>query len=84
MQGWITNPASNFGFALSSASGNVLFDSKENDQTGHAARLDIGITSQGATGATGATGPTGSQGIQGIQGTQGPTGAQGIQGVSGI
>ena len=74
VQGWVTTPASNFGLALSSAAGNVLFDAKENDETAHVARLDITITSQGATGATGA---------QGIQGIQGATGAQGIQGING-
>ena len=42
---WITNPASNFGWAIApalSAPGTVaLFDSKENTATGHVARLDI-------------------------------------------
>ncbi|MGA3049799.1 MAG: DNRLRE domain-containing protein [Terracidiphilus sp.] len=86
VQGWVTTPGSNLGVALSSASGNVVFDSKENDETSHVAHLDITVISQGATGATGATGAQGPQGIQGPQGpqgTQGATGAQGIQGIQG-
>ena len=83
LQSWITTPSTNFGIALNSASGNILLDSKENDQTGHAAALDVSITSVGATGATGATGPQGAQGIQGIQGIAGAAGLQGATGVTG-
>jgi Collagen triple helix repeat (20 copies) len=86
VQSWITTPASNLGIALTSSAANLLLDSKENDETGHAAKLDITITSMGATGATGAAGTAGTQGIQGlqgIQGIQGATGAQGIQGIQG-
>ena len=74
VQGWVTTPAGNFGLALSSASGNMVFDSKENDETSHVAHLDITVVSQG---------PAGPQGIQGIQGATGATGAQGPQGVQG-
>jgi Collagen triple helix repeat (20 copies) len=81
VQGWITAPATNFGFALTSSVANLLLDSKENDETGHAPRLDVTIVSMGATGATGAQGP---QGIQGIPGAQGATGAQGAQGIQGV
>jgi hypothetical protein len=90
VQGWVTTPSSNFGVALTSALGNVVFDSKENDETSHVAHLDVTVVSQGATGATGATGAQGSQGIQGvsgaagIQGIQGVTGAQGFTGSQGI
>jgi hypothetical protein len=77
VQGWVTTPASNYGLALTSAAANVLFDSKENDETAHVARLDITLASQGATGATGP------QGIQGIQGITGATGIQGIVGNTG-
>ncbi|HZL26672.1 MAG TPA: DNRLRE domain-containing protein, partial [Acidobacteriaceae bacterium] len=84
VQGWVTTPASNFGFALTSSAANILLDSKENDETGHAAILDITITSMGATGATGATGAQGSQGPQGTQGVAGATGATGAQGVNGL
>jgi hypothetical protein len=78
VQGWVTAPGTNFGLALSAASANVLLDSKENDETGHAAKLDITITSMGATGAQGI------QGIQGLLGLIGVTGAQGIQGIVGV
>jgi Collagen triple helix repeat (20 copies) len=77
VQGWITTPASNNGFALTSTVANLLLDSKENDETGHAANLDITITS------TGAQGPQGIQGVPGIQGASGAAGAQGPQGPTG-
>ena len=80
VQSWITSPANNFGLALTTSTASALFDSKENDETAHHARLDITITSQGATGATGATG---AQGIQGIAGANGATGATGAQGPAG-
>ncbi len=83
VQGWITTPASNDGIALSSASAAVLLDSKENDETGHSARLDITITTPGATGATGAQGIQGLVGPQGSQGVAGPQGIQGAQGTQG-
>jgi hypothetical protein len=89
VQGWVTAPATNFGLALTSTIANVLLDSKENDETGHAASLDVTITSMGAQGLQGPAGVQGPQGIQGligapgiqgIPGTAGATGAQGIQG----
>ena len=95
VQAWISAPASNNGLALSSAAAAVLFDSKENDQTGHAARLDITLANQGGVGATGAAGAQGPQGLIGPQGVAGlpgtigpagpigPVGVQGIQGVTG-
>ena len=96
VQGWVTTPAGNFGLALSSASGNMVFDSKENDETSHVAHLDITVVSQGpagpqgiqgiqgATGATGAQGPQGVQGPTGLTGAQGATGATGAQGPQGV
>ncbi len=82
VQAWLTAPANNNGLALTSAAANILLDSKENDQTGHAPSLDVTLVSMGATGATGATGAAG--GIeQGPVGLPGPTGAQGIQGIQG-
>jgi hypothetical protein len=75
VQGWITTPATDFGFALSSAIANLLLDSKENDETGHATSLDITITSEGATGV---------QGMQGIDGSVGPAGPQGLAGLPGL
>jgi hypothetical protein len=89
VQGWVTTPASNLGLALSSAAANVLFDSKENDETSHVAQLDITVTSQGPAGATGATGatgpagPTGAAGVAGPIGPVGPTGATGATGAAG-
>ena len=77
-QAWIASPASNYGLVISSSSADVLLDSKENDQTGHPASLDVTITSMGATGATG------SQGLQGLQGLMGATGAAGLQGLVGL
>jgi hypothetical protein len=77
VQGWVTAPSSNDGVVLTSAAANVLFDSKENDETGHAATLDITVTSVGPAG------PMGTQGIQGIQGVQGSKGDMGSQGPMG-
>ena len=51
VQGWVANSGSNFGLALTSSAANVLLDSKENDETGHVARLDVTLVSQGAQGA---------------------------------
>ena len=62
VQGWVTTPSSNNGLALTTSLGDVVFDSKENDETSHAAHLDITVVSQGPqrpyrpTGAAGATG----------------------------
>ncbi|MGI4758269.1 MAG: DNRLRE domain-containing protein, partial [Janthinobacterium lividum] len=59
VQQWMNSPSSNYGFALLSSDGNVLFDSKENDQTAHSAHLEVSLVSQGAVGPTGAAGPAG-------------------------
>jgi hypothetical protein len=80
VQGWVTSPSSNFGVALSSAGANVLLDSKENDQTGHAAHLDVTVVSVGPQGAPGIPGPIGPQGVPGVAGATGPIGPQGLQG----
>jgi len=48
VQGWVNNPSSNFGLAITVANGqttSVFFDSKENTVTSHPARLDITIGS---------------------------------------
>jgi hypothetical protein len=86
VQGWVTSPGTNFGVALTTGSGDVVFDSKENDETSHAAHLDITVVSQGpagATGAQGAQGPQGAVGATGATGAQGPAGATGAQGPAG-
>jgi hypothetical protein len=89
VQGWVANSSSNFGVALTSSAANVLLDSKENDETGHVARLDVTLASQGAQGVpgvAGAQGPQGLPGVPGLPGTPGltgPTGVQGIQGATG-
>jgi Collagen triple helix repeat (20 copies) len=80
VQGWLTTPGSNYGIALSSAGANILFDSKENDETSHPAQLDITVTSQGPAGPAGTVGAAGPQGIQGAAGVPGIPGPQGVQG----
>jgi hypothetical protein len=81
VQGWIANPASNFGVSLSAPGGAVVFlDSKENTSTSHAARLDIVLASSGPQGPVGPAGP---QGIQGPMGSQGSVGPQGPPGPAG-
>ena len=95
VKAWLDTPASNHGLALASSAANVLFDSKENDETGHAARLDVTLVNQGpqgiqgvpgvagVAGATGPIGPIGLQGLQGIQGLVGPAGPTGATGAIG-
>ncbi len=95
VQGWVTTPSSNYGIALSTASGSILFDSKENGETSQMAKLDITLVNQGsqgaqgaqgpqgATGAPGATGPQGLQGLTGATGAAGPQGPQGTVGATG-
>jgi Collagen triple helix repeat (20 copies) len=95
VQTWLNTPASNNGLALASGGADALFDSKENDETGHAARLDITLVNQGpqgiqgvpgtagAAGATGAIGPIGPQGVSGAFGPIGLTGAIGPAGAAG-
>jgi len=78
VQGWVTTPASNYGIALTSTAGNIVLDSKENDETSHVAHLDITVISQGSQG------PQGIQGTQGPIGPAGPTGAIGPAGITGL
>ena len=86
VKAWLNTPASNNGLALASSAANALFDSKENDETGHAARLDVTLVNQGpqgvqgvpgVAGATGTTGPIGPIGPIGPTGSAGATGPQG-------
>jgi len=94
VQGWMTTPSSNHGFAISASTTApntfVLFDSKENQETGHAASLDISFAGPegpdgptGPQGLPGLTGPTGPQGLQGVAGAVGATGPQGLTGATG-
>jgi hypothetical protein len=85
---WISNPASNHGWALAPAVKALdtvaFFDSKENSATGHVARLDLTLADQGPPGPAGAPGATGLQGPVGPPGPPGPAGLTGPQGVPGI
>lgn len=88
VQAWITGTTANYGLALTSATAVLQFDSKENDQTGHAPDLQIvlaagGAGSQGAAGTQGAVGPQGAAGPQGPAGSQGAVGSQGFVGAQG-
>ncbi len=78
----------NYGLILVARNGlNAHFDSKENENTSHEAKLNIqragGSGGQGPPGPEGPQGPTGPQGTQGPQGSQGPAGTQGPQGTPG-
>ncbi len=80
VQGWVSAPTTNNGLALTAGTAAVQFDSKENDLTGHAAELDITLTSQGPiglTGAPGVAGPAGAAGAIGATGAMGPSGPAG-------
>ena len=92
VQSWISNPSINNGFALTTNSASVSFDSKENTSTSHSAVLNITLApttgSLGATGVTGATGATGATGngfagATGVTGAIGSTGATGATGIAG-
>jgi hypothetical protein len=88
---WLSGKSTNNGFAIlpsaSSASNpktSLVLDSKENDQGGHSAVLDISLAGpQGLLGPQGATGPPGVPGPQGLLGPQGATGPAGAQGPAG-
>jgi hypothetical protein len=87
VQGWISNPTTNNGLQLTAATAAVQFDSKENDETAHAATLDVELVDAGPAGpagATGAAGPSGSNGLQGPIGLTGPAGPVGAAGSAGV
>lgn len=83
VQGWISEPATNNGVALTAGTAAVQFDSKENDLTGHAAMLDVTLVSGGGS-SGGTAGPQGPAGPTGPAGPAGPSGPQGISGGSGL
>jgi len=64
VQGWIASQASNNGLALSAGTAMVQFDSKESDETSHAATLDVELVDAGPVGATGAAGAAGADGFK--------------------
>jgi hypothetical protein len=87
VKGWVGTPSSNDGIAITASGASAVLDSKENDQTGHPAELDITLSGPqgpaGPVGLTGPAGPTGPTGPQGIQGPAGPSGATGATGPMG-
>ena len=87
VKNWITNPGTNFGWAiapaLSAPTTVTFFDSKENTATGHVARLDLTLADQGPKGDTGPQGLKGDPGPTGPKGDTGPTGAAGATGATG-
>ncbi len=90
VQGWVSNPSTNNGIALTAGLAAVQFDSKENDLTGHTPILDVALVSQGSpgpkgdSGATGAIGPAGPAGPPGSPGAMGPAGPSGVKGDPGV
>jgi collagen type VII alpha len=85
VQGWISGSANN-GLALTAGSAVLQFDSKENDETGHAPQLQIVLAAggAGAQGAVGPQGPAGAVGPQGVAGLNGLPGAMGLPGFAGV
>jgi Collagen triple helix repeat (20 copies) len=84
VKGWVGTPSSNDGIAITASGASVVLDSKENDQTGHPAQLDITLSGpQGPAGPIGLSGPAGPTGSQGIQGPAGPSGTTGATGPAG-
>src|ERR1700678_1821022 len=84
VQGWVSDPSTNNGLALTAGTAVVQFDSKENDLTGHAAVLDVALASAGPAGQAGVAGPAGPAGVAGATGPAGPQGFQGPQGAAGL
>jgi collagen triple helix repeat protein len=82
---WLSGKSTNNGFAIlpsaSDPTTSLVLDSKENDEGGHSAVLDISLV--GPAGATGPLGPIGPQGVPGPQGLLGPQGATGPAGPQG-
>src|ERR1700676_919323 len=82
---WLSGKSTNNGFVLlpsaSDPTTSLVLDSKENDEGGHSAVLDISLV--GPAGATGPPGPIGAQGVPGPQGLLGPQGATGPAGPQG-
>lgn len=82
---WLGGKSTNNGFAILPSASNpatsLVLDSKENDQGGHSAVLDISLV--GPAGAIGPAGPIGPQGVPGPQGLLGPQGATGPAGPQG-
>jgi Lamin Tail Domain/Collagen triple helix repeat (20 copies) len=93
VQGWIDNPATNFGLALVSDHSNPLsveLDSKENHHTSHPMEIEVTLLpaegnegSPGPQGPPGMAGPPGAPGLPGEMGPAGPMGLPGIQGPPG-
>lgn len=83
VKGWIASPTRNFGFALTSTSAVVQFDSKENDLTSHPASLELTLVSAGPAGPSGLVGPMGPAGANGANGANGVKGANGSDGSTG-
>lgn len=80
-QGWVAKSVVNHGIALVANPGvSLRFDSKENQKSGKAPRLEILLA---ATGPAGPAGPAGPKGDKGATGSQGPLGAQGLTGSPG-
>jgi collagen type VII alpha len=84
VQAWVAAPATNFGVELTAANAVLQFDSKENQETGHAPALEIMLAAGGGVGPAGPQGTAGPQGPQGLQGITGPTGLQGAAGPIGL
>ncbi len=83
VQAWIAGTAANNGLAVTAGTAVVQFDSKENEQTGHAAELEIVLAAGGVAGPQGPIGPAGPAGVAGVQGPAGPQGLPGVAGSMG-
>ena len=90
VQGWVSSPASDFGIVFTSSTAYVVLDGKEDQETAHAAELEITLVGpqgpmelQGPARKAGTTvarrpiGPTGTTGPPGPIGVTGATGATG-------
>ena len=86
VKAWVSGTLINEGFVIdpgSSPSLNLLFDSKESNQTSHEPRLEIELNSVGPQGPQGPAGPAGPAGSPGPVGAAGPKGMIGPIGPAG-
>jgi len=87
VQSWLNGQA-NDGIEISGTVNNVIFSSRENNEVGQQAALDIEIAGTvvgptGPIGPIGPQGPEGNPGARGVRGATGPTGPQGREGSTG-
>jgi len=84
VQGWVSSPASDFGIVFTSSTAYVVLDGKEDEQTAHAAELEITLVGpQGPMELQGPARKAGTTVARRPIGTTGPPGPIGVTGATG-